>query len=523
MKKWILKTLTVLCVASMLAACGPNDTTVNNMEDNENENVNIEFMLLNGISGDGAEFVPKKILEDKFNVTINFSLNNNSAHFEKLNLLIASNELSDITSPMPVETAKTIGPKGALVKIDEYLDSMPNFKRYLEKDPQNILALTAGDGHIYSLPRFAKGDTELKWTPMIREDYLEETGLGQPSTYAELYEVLRRIKELHPDTVGMVNCEGTAFLNAYGLGYNTYSGMFYNNVEDKFEYGPTNKGYKELVGDFAKLWKDGVLDKEFFTASEAQWQEKFLNGSAVFTLNWPAKAATLTESYLKLNPDDTKFKISLIDPLTTDNYDKMRLYCAETLGLWTSWAISSNASNIPRIIKLADYMYSDEAEVPMQWGIEGETYELTSDGKYKFADYIKAGYNPNGTVESQNTLGLNNNRLMRVENSNGVSERAGGIEKKLEYYRQNAEICETNYKINLTFTEDQNDRIEEINMVLETMVNENAVAFISGTRDISEYDAYVQEVKNMGGAELEEIYAEAYAAYKEKLAQIKEQ
>lgn len=45
------------------------------------------------------------------------------------------------------------GKRNRIVAIDEYLDSMPNFKKILDSRPDIHEALKAPDGHIYSLPR----------------------------------------------------------------------------------------------------------------------------------------------------------------------------------------------------------------------------------------------------------------------------------------------------------------------------------------------------------------------------------
>ena len=58
-------------------------------------------------------------------------------------------------------------------------------------------------------------------------------------------------------------------------------------------------------------------------------------------------------------------------------------------------------------------------------------------------------------------------------------------------------------------------------MVTDTLVNEGVVAFVTGERPMSEFDSFVEQVRSQGGAELEKIYADAYASYKEKMSNIK--
>lgn len=503
--------------AGLFAGCAKQEEEIDLSNVDTTKPIEIEMMLLNNTSGDGSQFIAKEVFKEKFNIDVKFTLNNNEAHMQKLNLLIASNELPDIVAPMPAERGKLVGPKGLLVAVDEYLDQLPNVKKYFDADKTAQISSTAADGHIYSLPRFAPDKYDYKWAPIVRKDYFDELGLPMPTTYKELFASLKKIKEKHPDVVGIVNREKMTFINAYGVSYNTAPGMFYDKKSDSFRFGPLTEGYRELVTDFAQAWQDGILDKEFFTSSEQQWQEKFLNGTGVFTLDYPKRAYTVKEAYSKLHPEDTAFDTSLIMPLTTESYDTMRLNHAETLGLWTSWSISKNTKHLGRILQLVDFMYSDEAIDLMQWGIEGETYTKTEDGKMKYTPDLKASYNPDGTIDPMNDLGLNHNRLERIELDNAVPEVPDYILSMTERYKKEVEGYETDYKISLNFTEEQTDEMEDIKLNLNTLVSEATVGLITGTTPISEYDAFVEKVKSNGATRMEEIYAEAYAAYKQNL------
>ena len=138
----------------LLTGCGDKNGGVA-VDMDTSQPITIEMMVLNNTSGDGSEFVIKDVVKEKFNIDIKFSLNNNQSHFEKLKLLIASNELPDIVAPLPADRCKLIGPKGALAPLDEYFEYLPNVVKYLEADKVNMVSAMADDGHIYALPRFA--------------------------------------------------------------------------------------------------------------------------------------------------------------------------------------------------------------------------------------------------------------------------------------------------------------------------------------------------------------------------------
>ena len=65
----------------------------------------------------------------------------------------------------------------------------------------------------------------------------------------------------------------------------------------------------------------------------------------------------------------------------------------------------------------------------------------------------------------------------------------------------------------LTFTNDESDRIKQLKTVIDTVAAEATVKFVLGQKPISEWDAYVAQIKNMGVDELIQIHQTAYARY----------
>ncbi len=66
-----------------------------------------------------------------------------------------------------------------------------------------------------------------------------------------------------------------------------------------------------------------------------------------------------------------------------------------------------------------------------------------------------------------------------------------------------------------TYTAEENDRIAVLETDLQKYVEEMQAGFITGENDFSEWDAYVETVKNMGYDEYMEIQQAAYERYKE--------
>ncbi|GKX29772.1 sugar ABC transporter substrate-binding protein [Vallitalea longa] len=529
-RKMITMILVVVIVGSLFVGCGKkgkstNATadkgkqTQNTDEENGKQPIDIEFMLLNNKNNAGEDFIINNIMKDKFNINIKFNCNTKDAHMEKLQLLVASDKLPDIISPVPGDLGKEIGAKGALIALDEHFDAMPNFEKKVKQDPNIYASLLASDGHIYNLPRFSE-KIQFKSVPIIRKDLVEEVNMEIPKDFDQLHTVLKAIKEKHPDMVGMVNRNKMNFLWAYGVHYNTNQSVFYDINKEKWTYGPLNEGFKELVEDFNGFWEDGLMDQEFFTASRQQWEEKLLDETGVFTIDYASRARTETEAYRKLHPDNQDFQLSAIMPLTTNYYEKPRLNIAETVGIWTSFGVGAHTKHLDRVLEMIDYMYSDEAATLIQWGEEGKHYIVDNDMK-QYVKEIKAPYNPEGTIDGENDLGLNHNRLMRIEKDDGYEEFIDGYTDMLEKYKEEVEMFENNYRINLTFTEEELEEKAEIETNLLTYVEETSLKFITGETSMSDYDKFVEYLEGHGGNRLEEIYATAYDRYNEKVSNLK--
>lgn len=498
-----------LAAALILSAAGCTQKT------STEDTMNVEMMVVNDSkNNDTANYAIVKLFKEKFNIDLTLTQNSITAHLEKLKLLAASNELPDIISPLPETESKNYGTKGALIPVDEYIDNMPNLKKYLDNDKVVYASMLASDGHLYSIPKINL-IPEYKWISMIRADLVEETGKNLPTTMAELIDVLTAIKEKHPEIEGVVSRDKMNFLQSYGIMYNTSIGMYYDKITDKWVYGPTNAGYKELVRDFNILNERGLLDKEFFTASLEKWEEKMVNGTGVFTVDWGSRASMANQNHLTVKPDDKTFKWELIMPLTTESNTGKRLNQSQTIGTWSAYGVSSKVKNPEKLLEAIDYLYTDEGAEYLQWGVKDKEFTVEN-GRKKFLPHIWANYNPDGQEVLSETQGINSPHFVRLAQDDGISTLPEDLQSFMkEIENTGVETFETNYKIQLTFNEEEEDRIRVITTNLDTFVSENTINLIIGEKPMTEYDSFVAQMKEAGAAELESIYAAAYNRYLE--------
>lgn len=66
----------------------------------------------------------------------------------------------------------------------------------------------------------------------------------------------------------------------------------------------------------------------------------------------------------------------------------------------------------------------------------------------------------------------------------------------------------------VTYTTEQAEKLGEYTNNIMTILNENYMAFIDGSKTMSEQDSYVQKLEELGLGRCREIYQEAYEAYR---------
>ena len=55
-------------------------------------------------------------------------------------------------------------------------------------------------------------------------------------------------------------------------------------------------------------------------------------------------------------------------------------------------------------------------------------------------------------------------------------------------------------------TDEEMDRVKEIRPRVDTIIEPGAINFITGKRPLSEFNAFVEELRRAGAEELEQIY-----------------
>lgn len=190
--------------------------------------------------------------EEKTNVKIKFTLPESTTDQEQaLSLAVASKNMSDIIRGYSRSTFVKYGMQGAFMPLNDLIDKYaPNYKKFLEENPDVKKYTTASDGNIYYIPFVQDGETSTGW--FIRQDWLDKLGIKQPETIDEFYNAMVAFRDGDPNgngkkdevpIFGMGASEGVSSL--YGL-FNTSNDMIYRE-DGKAVYGPLEPEFKTAM------------------------------------------------------------------------------------------------------------------------------------------------------------------------------------------------------------------------------------------------------------------------------------
>ncbi len=128
---------------------------------------------------------------------------------------------------------------GRIIDLAPYLDEhLPNLKKLIEANPQLEKQILSENGEIYYLPWITQGKYYYEG-PMMRKDWLEATGMSVPTTTDEIYNVLKKQKELFD--AGQLPNAGDKF---YGLsGYPTQTNKLIYGFDTTNDFLLTKDGH----------------------------------------------------------------------------------------------------------------------------------------------------------------------------------------------------------------------------------------------------------------------------------------
>lgn len=288
---------------------------------------------------------------------------------EKLDVIMSSGNLPDMMHAYQPVWFGNYAKQGAFMPLDDLIDQYgPNLK---EKIPAEIWDRVRYGGKIYAVPSLNEvSGVELVYA---RKDWLDRLGLKPPVTLDEYYEVIRAFTQDDPDGNGIDDTMGLIFTSNLGRSA-PFFGAFGTQINSWFERngklvnGNILPETKEALAYLAKLYKEGLLDREFPLNLQNNLYEKIENGTVgLFSAAWYDTRGPIADNMKK---DPNAQWIALEYPTGPNGlkgvYDKdiIRGYNV----------IPARSQNAESVIKMLDFIVSDYKNLKL--GFENEIWRL---------------------------------------------------------------------------------------------------------------------------------------------------
>lgn len=385
---------------------------------------------------------------------------------------------------------------GLVIRLNDIIDQyMPNFKAYLEANPDIDKMIKDDNGNYYFFPLINAKSGVYTYGAYVRQDWLNELGGQVPETVDEWYSLLTAVKEKYgvvPYTTTWADLlVRSPFAYAFGVGDGDY------RIDDngKVVYNRTSDEYKAFLETMAKWYSEGLLDQDVASIATADVRTKVINGEAFLSSGW------LTSAVQPVEQASEDWDIQPIPTPVVNAGDVATDTSVSWLVSGNGAAITPDCENVELAARYIDYWYSEEGILLTNFGKEGETYNMV-DGIPTYTDEVLYGYEE-GWTQSQSVA-----RYCAV-----VSAYYGAV-KHEAYYPQllgeqsikdavsiwsSVEGGGYKHKMpSVSYTSEESDAIGRYNTNLKTTADEWALNFILGVVSFDQWDTYVAEMQALG-------------------------
>lgn len=460
-------------------------------------------------------------LAERTGVNLEFITLSPDTQTEKFNLMVSSDDLTDIISGA---TDIYTGGGDAAIADEVLIDVYPYLTEELAPqicklmENQDILdALVSDEEHIAGLPCIAMtAERAVTMGPQIRQDWLDDLELDMPETYDELHDVLTAFKEKKGATDALLlnNCGGgidNGLINGYGIlgiiGDAVGIPDPFYQIDGEVQFGPTADGFKEYLKMISQWYAEGLVYQDFMSYTDYQNPNTDLilaDKAGVFFGEVTYMAS------LEATSTDENFTLSAMANPVKKKGDTIPFKQASDYNAATPWSISTACDDVELAVRWCNYMYTDEGAVLCNYGLEGESFEYNEAGQPVFTDLVLNNPDMSTTVAlfmycmDRGPFYRDDDR--ETSNYTEAQKAASDIWKSNMVEGRNMD----GYRLTSAETEEAGTWYTDI----KTYATEKILQFIIGAVDVDDgWDEYVSEIESMGIDNVIEIYQTAYDRY----------
>ena len=333
---------------------------------------------------DGCYYFPA--IQALTNTTVNIDWRVADNYDTQLATTLASGKLPDIiVAGANGSGVMNLVSEGAIVPLDDYIDLIPNIVAAVGE--KRMANWRQADGHIYTIPTIV--DVPGSQSVMIRQDWLDQLGMAAPTTWDGWVAMWRAFKENDmngngdkTDEIPLALEQGengercmASLLNAFGIKA-SQDCQFCVLDDGTYTMVYEHPRYKEFLKAVQDLYKEGLIDSEFSTRTQAELFTVMDSGLVGSTMTWAERAKL--SSYSNLEAGDKDALWTCVTPITGPNGDQNTQERAAVTSVWCITKAAADAGKVEDILKFFNWNFSDEGVNLYNYGIEGQTYDMVN-------------------------------------------------------------------------------------------------------------------------------------------------
>jgi putative aldouronate transport system substrate-binding protein len=416
---------------------------------------------------------------------------------------------------------------GAILPVSDYTHLMPHFRDKVRRwrlEPE-LDSIRQSDGKYYLLPGLHE-KVKSAYSLSFRTDVLDRLGLTLPTTWDEVHDVLTALKAEYPDKYPWTDRWSIntpfpcgALFSYLGQAYGVKAGWTYDNITfdtqaRKFVFTAATDRYRQMIEYARKLVADELLDPESFTQQDDQAVQKLLaEKSYVISAN----SQELVQNYrYNLEKQVKGARIEMV-PVPLGPAGPVVLGGAR---LENGIMISSKALDSDSFVAMMQFVdwlwYSDEGQRLCKWGVPGVTY-TESGGRYRLKPGISLmGSDPDAPKDLQKDYGFFNGVFTYGGSWELVSSSFSPDEQRFQDAMSRREQLPVDPAHPLQSFEQEQATLWDT--PLKDHAIQNTLKFVLGERPLSEWDAYVTELKAKNMQQLVDLHSKAHDRFRKENA-----
>ncbi|MCA0755779.1 extracellular solute-binding protein [Paenibacillus sp. N4] len=438
--------------------------------------------------------------------------NGGTNYLNQLNLKIAANEMPDLFTPQQ-GIENSLAQNGAIADLTELLPKYaPNVMQAIPEDIWKVVKANdpTGQGKIYYIPNIVEYG---RYGSMIRQDWLDKLGLKMPTTQDEYVEVLKAFRDKDPNgngqqdeipTGGREQARWMDHLFAmYGVamfeGYPEWD--LYNG---ELTYSAVTPNMKAALEFIARLYKEGLIDKESLLNTKDKWEGKIHSDRVGNYFHWVEQGNMVFENLYKNT--GVKAQYSLLPLPKVEGYEGF--YTMKRLAN-PVWVVKNNKDEekLNATLKLLNNLYDKSKWKELYLGVEGMHYTMKDGKAVKLPDDKSSQENLIlNTASSVGTLDM----TFELFNSTASEDNKWAIEQVTRNMQEAQKYAKSIAGDGLPTS--IYDGFPDINN--RTLYVEYATKIIIGTYPIDKFDEFVEKWNKSGGEEVTKRAGEWYAKVK---------